>query len=113
MRLSEALEELGDAIRVNDLDEGLPSAHDATSLSEMAMLNLTGEAGDFDNVFAPAAAPAGYEDLNRDSVRIEVGGERARAASLGDILRSKQKLSGNRTFSGGGCPTPAPERPWE
>jgi len=69
------LEELGAGIRVNDLDDGLPFAHDAASLSQMSMLNLTCAAGDFDLVFAPVAAPAGYEDLVGDSVLIEVGGK--------------------------------------
>jgi hypothetical protein len=78
-------------LAVNDLDQGLPFAHDATSLSQMAMLNLTCAAGDFDILFAPSAAPAGYEGLIGDSVRIEVGGERTRAASLEDILRSKEE----------------------
>ncbi len=90
-RLSKALEGLGAGIRVNDLDEGLPFAHDATSLAHMSMLNLTCAAGDFDLVFTPAAASAGYEDLIGDSVLIEVGGEHARAASLEDILRSKEE----------------------
>jgi hypothetical protein len=67
-RLSKALEGLGVGIMVNDLDEGLPFAHDATSLAQMSTLNLTCAAGDFDLVFTPAAAPAGYEeDLIGDS----------------------------------------------
>ena len=67
-RLSAALTELDARIRVDDLDEGLVFEHDSASLSGMAMLNLTCAAGDFDIVFAPAGAPAGYEDLVEDSV---------------------------------------------
>jgi len=51
-RLSEALQELDAGIRVDDLDEGLPFAHDAASLATMAMLNPTCEAGDFNIVFS-------------------------------------------------------------
>jgi Aminoglycoside-2''-adenylyltransferase len=58
-RLPKALEELGAGIRVNDLDEGLHFAHDATSLAQMSILKLTCAAGDFNLVFTPAAAPAG------------------------------------------------------
>jgi hypothetical protein len=64
----------------------------------MAMLNVTCAAGDLDIVLAPSAAPAGYEDLIGDSVRIEVGGERATAASLEDILRTKEEAGRERTF---------------
>jgi hypothetical protein len=83
---------------VNELAEGLPFAHDAASLSHMAMLNLTCAAGDFDIVFAPAAAPAGYEDLVGDSVRIEVGGEQARAPVSRTFSARRKKLGGKRTF---------------
>jgi hypothetical protein len=91
-RLSEALEELDAGIRVDDLDEGLPFAHDAASLAAMAMLNLTCEAGDFDVVFSPAAAPSGFDELVGSSVRIRVGSEDVSVASLEDVLRSKEEV---------------------
>jgi hypothetical protein len=40
-RLSQALSDLDARIRVDDLEEGLPFAHDADSLAGMDMLNLT------------------------------------------------------------------------
>jgi len=58
-RLSKTLDDLDARIRVDDLEEGLPFAHNTTSLARMDMLNLTYPAGDFDIVFAPAGAPAG------------------------------------------------------
>src|SRR5579884_2375488 len=72
-RLSQALSDLDARIRVDDLEEGLPFAHDADSLARMDMLNLTCSAGDFDIVFSPAGSPAGYEDLAPRSVLITVG----------------------------------------
>ena len=90
-RLSEALTDLAARIRVDDLDEGLAFSHDAASLARSDMLNLTCPAGDFDLVFAPAAAPGGYEDLVSHSVAIRVGSEDVRAASLADVLRSKEE----------------------
>jgi hypothetical protein len=39
------------------MDEGLPFEHDATSLGQVSILNLTCAAGDFGPVFNPAAAP--------------------------------------------------------
>lgn len=90
-RLSLALSDLDAAIRVDDLEEGLPFAHDAASLARMDMLNLTCAAGDFDIVFHPAGAPAGYEDLAPRSVLITVGDQNVRAASLADVIHSKEE----------------------
>ena len=90
-RLSLALSDLGAGIRVDDLEEGLPFAHDAASLARMDMLNLTCGAGDFDIVFHPAGAPAGYDDLAPRSVLITVGDQDVHAASLADVIRSKEE----------------------
>ncbi len=54
------------------------------------ILNLTCSAGDFDLVFVPAATPAGYADLLPEAVQIQVGNQRALAASVEDIVRSKE-----------------------
>lgn len=90
-RLSLALDDLDARIRVDDLDEGLPFSHDARSLARMDMLNLTCPAGDFDIVFSPAGAPAGYEDLAPRSVLITVGRQNVQAASLTDVVHSKEE----------------------
>lgn len=90
-RLSKALADLDARVRVDDLEEGLPFAHDAASLARMDMLNLTCPAGDFDIVFTPAGAPAGYDDLAARSVLISVGEQDVRAASLADVVRSKEE----------------------
>jgi hypothetical protein len=91
-RLSHALEELDARIRVDDLEEGLPFDHDATSLGATEMLNLTCAAGDFDIVFTPAAAPGGFDDMVGSSVRARVGREDVALASLEDVLRSKEEV---------------------
>ena len=72
-----------------DVPEGLPFAHDATSLAGRSLLNLTCAAGDFDLVFLPAGT-SGYLDLANGGVAITVGGEAAVAASIEDIVRSKR-----------------------
>jgi hypothetical protein len=91
-RLSAALTELDARIRVDDLNEGLVFTHDPTSLSGMTMLNLTCAAGDFDIVFAPAGAPSGYDDLVGNSVVVRVGEIDVTAASIEDVLRSKEEV---------------------
>lgn len=90
-RLSRALSDLDARVRVDDLEEGLPFSHDARSLARMGMLNLTCAAGDFDIVFSPAGSPAGYEDLAPRSVLITVGSQNVQAASLTDVVRSKEE----------------------
>jgi hypothetical protein len=58
----------------------------------MTMLNLTCAAGDFDIVFAPAGAPSGYDDLVGNSVVVRVGEIDVTAASIEDVLRSKEQV---------------------
>jgi hypothetical protein len=89
--LSLALADLDARIRITDLEEGLPFAHDAGSLARMDMLNLTCPAGDFDIVFHPAGARSGYDDLAPRSVLITVGDQDVRVASLADVIRSKEE----------------------
>lgn len=55
------------------------------------MLNLTCPAGDFDIVFSPSGAPAGYDDLAPRSVLITVGDHQVRVASLIDVVHSKEE----------------------
>ena len=98
-RLSNALGELDARIRVAELEEGLVFAHDAESLSRMEMLNLTCEAGDFDLVFAPSAAPAGYDDLVGHSVVIHVGSWRRGRPAWRMCSDPRRRQGGKRTFA--------------
>jgi len=56
------------------------------------MLNLTCASGDFDVVFAPAGSPCGYDELIGNSVVVRVGGVEVAAASVEDVLRSKEEV---------------------
>jgi len=90
-RLSSALRELDARIRVADIPEGLAFSHDADFLANVDMLNLTSSDGAFDLVFTPAAMPDGFEDLAPHAVEIHIGNQVAQAASLSDIIRSKEE----------------------
>jgi len=90
-RLSAALYELGARIRTAEVEDGLPFSHDAHSLAPMQMLNLTCPDGDFDLVFKPAGAPAGYSELIVRAVVVRIGEEEAHVASVEDIARSKEE----------------------
>lgn len=88
-RLSEALTELNAKIRDDTGGAGLPFNHDAASLADAQMWNLTTDAGDLDLSFVPAGT-RGYDDLVRDSIRIDIAGTAMQVASLADVIRSKE-----------------------
>lgn len=48
--------------------------------------------GRLDLVFEPAGT-GGYDDLARDGIDVDLGGIRARVASLRDVIRSKEALN--------------------
>ena len=88
-RLSSALKELRARVRILDLPEGLPFAHDARSLAAAGVWNLVTNAGDLDISFVPSGTQ-GFSDLRRDAVTIEILGSSTSVASLADIIRSKE-----------------------
>ena len=87
-RLSQALRDLDARVRHPDVPEGLPFAHDATSLAGSVFWNLTTRYGDLDLSFTPAGT-SGYSSLASDAVRLRLGGTEVAIASLADIVRSK------------------------
>jgi hypothetical protein len=87
-RLSAALSELDAHIRAPGEVGGLPFSHDAASLARADVWNLTTRFGDLDLAFRPAGT-AGYDDLRRDAVTIDIHGVTAVVASLADVVRSK------------------------
>ncbi len=87
-RLSEALRDLDARVRHPDVPEGLPFAHDATSLAGSVFWNLTTRHGDLDVSFTPAGT-TGYADLAAQAVIIPIAGVDFPVASLADIIRSK------------------------
>jgi hypothetical protein len=88
-RLSHALDELDARIRTDDVPNGLPFAHDATSLARGTVWNLVTSAGDLDLAMTPSGTQ-GYDDLKRDAITIEILGVATRVAALADIIRSKE-----------------------
>jgi len=88
-RLSEALTELGARIRDDAGGPGLRFNHDAASLADAQMWNLTTDVGDLDLSFVPAGT-RGFDDLVRDAVRVDIGGVTLLVASLADVIRSKE-----------------------
>ena len=87
-RLSAALFELEAKVRAEGI-EPLPFDHDARSLQDARIWNLTTKYGDLDITAMPSGTE-GYEDLKRDAVRIELRGVEVGMASLADIVRSKE-----------------------
>lgn len=88
-RLATALRELGARVYTESVPEGLPFDCDAASLARAKVWNLITEAGRVDIIFQPSGTQ-GYDDLAASAVTYEAFGVEVCAASLGDILRSKQ-----------------------
>jgi hypothetical protein len=88
-RLSAALEAMHARVRTAEEPEGLPFDHDAESLARAGMWNLVTDHGDLDITFTPAGT-AGYQDLHRDALHIEIAGTPVTVAALADVVRSKQ-----------------------
>lgn len=87
-RLSDALRALDARVRRPDVPEGLPFAHDATSLAGSVFWNLTTAHGDLDVSFTPAGTK-GFADLAQNAGTVVVGSTRVPVASLADVVRSK------------------------
>jgi hypothetical protein len=88
-RLAAALGELEARIYTEAVPEGLRFDCSAAMLGRAELWNLLTTAGRLDIVFQPAGTE-GYADLARDAVRYEVFGVELLAASLKDIIRSKE-----------------------
>ncbi|HTY49641.1 MAG TPA: hypothetical protein VMB48_08115 [Steroidobacteraceae bacterium] len=88
-RLAAALRDLGACIYTEAVPEGLPFSCDAAALARAKLWNFITDAGRVDVIFQPSGT-RGYEDLAASAVTYEAFGVELRAASLKDILRSKQ-----------------------
>jgi hypothetical protein len=89
LRLAAALEELAARVYTESVPEGLVFDCSATMLGRAKVWNLVTSAGRIDVVFEPSGT-RGYDDLERGAVRFEVFGVELLAASLADIIRSKE-----------------------
>lgn len=97
-RLSQVLTDLDARIRAEGIPEGLPFSHDAASLANVGMWNLTCKFGELDISFKPSGTD-GYEDLVRTALRVDVRGEQMSVASLADIIRSKEAAARPKDFT--------------
>jgi hypothetical protein len=89
MRLARALRELEAKIYTESILEGLPFDCSAHTLARADLWNLTTSAGRLDVAFTPSGTD-GYEDLAKGAVAFELFGVKLLAASLEDIIRSKE-----------------------
>lgn len=88
-RLAAALKELDAKVYTESVPEGLAFDRSAAALGRASMWNLVTSAGRLDIAFVPAGTK-GYEDLAKGAERFEAFGVRFLAASLDDIIRSKE-----------------------
>ena len=88
-KLSAALVELGARVYTESVPEGLPFDCSVEMLDRADLWNLVTSAGPLDLAFVPAGTE-GFDDLARSAVRFEVFGVELLAASLADIVRSKE-----------------------
>ena len=88
-RLATALRALEARVYTEAVPEGLAFDCSAETLGRADLWNLVTSAGRLDVAFAPAGTD-GYEDLSRSAIRFEVFGVDLWAASLADIIRSKE-----------------------
>jgi hypothetical protein len=88
-RLAAALRELKARVYTESVPEGLPFDSSPETLGRAELWNLVTSAGRLDLAFTPSGT-SGYDDLARHAVSFRVFGVTVAAASLPDIIRSKE-----------------------
>jgi hypothetical protein len=88
-RLAAALREIDARVFTDSVPEGLPFDCSAATLARSELWNLSTTAGRIHLVFVPAGT-GGFPDLAAHAVRFAVFGTEILAASLDDIIRSKE-----------------------
>lgn len=88
-RLAAALRDLDARVYTESVPEGLTFDCTPATLGRADLWNLVTSAGRLDVAFSPSGTD-GYEDLIRHAVPFDVFGVRLDAASLEDIVRSKE-----------------------
>jgi len=89
VKLAAALRELGARVYTEAVPEGLGFDCSAEALGRAELWNLVTSAGRLDVAFVPAGT-GGFADLAREAVHFDVFGVDLLAASLADIIRSKE-----------------------
>lgn len=88
-RLAKALNDMHAKVYTEALPEGLAFDCSANTLARAPMWNLVTDAGRIDIAFKPAGT-TGYDDLADGATKFEAYGVMFLAASVADIIRSKQ-----------------------
>lgn len=88
-RLSDALSAMHARVWTSSEPDGVPFSHDAHSLADVNVWNLVTDHGRLDLTFVPSGT-RGFEDLERDAVRLTILGVEVDVASLADVIRSKE-----------------------
>lgn len=88
-RLAAALRELDARVYTESVPEGLAFDCSEQTLARADLWNLVTSAGRLDVAFVPSGT-SGYDDLVQNAVPFDVFGVRLVAASLEDIIRSKE-----------------------
>jgi hypothetical protein len=88
-RLAKALKDLDAKVYTESVPDGLVFECSAESLARARVWNLLTKAGRVDIAFEPSGT-GGYDDLVRSAVPFSVFGVEVQAASLEDIVRSKE-----------------------
>ena len=88
-RLTAALQSMNARVFTESVPQGLPFEFDERSLAKATMWNLVTDAGRLDIVFEPSGT-RGYDDLMKAAVKFDIDGNVVHAASLVDIIRSKE-----------------------
>jgi hypothetical protein len=88
-RLAAAMRELDACVYTDGVPEGLPFDCSAATLRRAEIWNLATSAGRIDIAFKPSGTE-GFDDLRKSAAVFEVFGVELLAASLQDIIRSKE-----------------------
>lgn len=88
-RLAKALNDMNARVYTEAVPEGLVFDCSAAMLGRASMWNLVTDAGRIDIAFRPAGTE-GYDDLAAGAVEFEAYGVEFLAASVADIIRSKE-----------------------
>jgi hypothetical protein len=88
-KLAKALRELHAKVYTESVPEGLAFDCSAKTLGRAVMWNLVTDAGRIDVAFKPAGTK-GFDDLARDAEKFKAYGVVFLAASIDDIIRSKE-----------------------
>lgn len=89
-RLSAALTELRARVRTTSQPEGIPFAHEGSSLRDAVVWNLICRYGEFDLTLQPAGFERGFADLRPRAHEVSIEGVVVIVADLADVIRSKE-----------------------